>query len=419
MRPVAKVAVIGAGPYGLSIAAHLTAMGVRPLIFGRPMTSWREGMPHGMRLKSEGFASSLSDPEGSFTLAAFCASRGLPYADINLPVPLETFVAYGEAFQKRFVPQLDTRTVSELRKAPHGFTLRLEDGAEIEAEKAIVATGIDAFRYLPEAVRGLPSELASHTCQHADYSGFAGRHVAVIGAGSSATDAAAALLRAGASVTLICRSPSLRFYPGGKPRKWFEPLVAPMTPLGPGWRKLLCAEAPLVFRAMPERFRIAVVKRFLGPAPCWFVREEIEGKVDVVASATIAGARVTPRGVTLDLAVAGKPKTLDADHVMAGTGFRVDILQLAFLDPAIISALARTEGAPKLSANFESSLPGLHFVGTMAAFEFGPLLRFVCGAEFTARRVARHMAKTARRVGGAIEGYRPLEAEPGPRGSIS
>ena len=154
MRPVAKVAVIGAGPYGLSIAAHLTAMGVRPLIFGRPMTSWREGMPHGMRLKSEGFASSLSEPEGSFTLAAFCASRGLPYADINLPVPLETFVAYGEAFQKRFVPQLDTRTVSELRKAPHGFTLRLEDGAEIEAEKAIVATGIDAFRYLPKPFGG-------------------------------------------------------------------------------------------------------------------------------------------------------------------------------------------------------------------------------------------------------------------------
>src|ERR1700760_1616078 len=86
---VCDVAIIGAGPYGLSIAAHLRAAGVDFRIFGKPMGFWRDHMPDGMHLKSEGFASSLSEPSGKFTLGAFCKERGLDYADLGSPVPLE------------------------------------------------------------------------------------------------------------------------------------------------------------------------------------------------------------------------------------------------------------------------------------------------------------------------------------------
>jgi hypothetical protein len=402
MGSIARVAIVGAGPYGLSIAAHLSASGIEPLIFGSPMKSWRDGMPRGMRLKSEGFASSLSDPEGRYTLKAFCEGEKLPYADINLPVPRETFVAYGDAFQKHLVPQLDRRLVDRISKAPHGFTLELEDGANIDVRQVIVATGIGAFRRVPDALRGLSPERASHSCEHADYSHFAGQRVVVIGAGSSATDVAAELLREGAKVTLLCRSPSLTFYPGGEERSWLDSLIAPMTPLGPGWRKLLCVKAPLLFRAMPESFRTRVVKRALGPAPCWFVREEIEGKVQVIGSSAIVGASETARKVTLEILTASVRTKLEADHVIAGTGFRVDVARLRFLDPAITAALELTESAPKLSSNFESSVPGLHFVGTMAAYEFGPMLRFVCGADYTARRVAKHIARAAEAGAGQV-----------------
>ena len=56
------VVVIGAGPYGLSIATHLRAQQLSFRIFGEPMASWRHHMPQGMSLKSEGFASDLYDP---------------------------------------------------------------------------------------------------------------------------------------------------------------------------------------------------------------------------------------------------------------------------------------------------------------------------------------------------------------------
>jgi hypothetical protein len=403
MMAMVEIAIVGAGPYGLSIAAHLSAHNLKPLVFGLPMQSWRQGMPPGMRLKSEGFASSLSDPRGEFTLKAYCEEQKLPYADTDLPVPVATFVAYGDAFQKRFVPQLDTRLVRTIEASPHGFTLRLDDGARVEARRVIVATGIQSFPHVPEVLRGLSPERLSHSCELTDYSRFAGRKVLVIGAGASATDVAAALIQHGAEVTLACRTSALIFYPKGSRRGWLDRLIAPTTPLGPGWKKWLGVKAPLLFRKLPERLRTLIVQRSLGPAPCGFIREEIEGKASFLFGSTIVGARDAASGATLEIAgPGGQRETRMADHVVAGTGFRVDVARLGFLDAGITARLKLTQNAPRLSASFESSIPGLYFVGTTAAYEFGPLLRFVCGAQFTARRVAKHMASAVRRDAPAI-----------------
>ena len=390
--PIASVAVIGSGPYGLSLAAHLAARGLEPLVFGPPMASWRSGMPSGMRLKSEGFASCLSDPQGCFTLKAFCESEGLPYADLDLPVPVETFTAYGTKFQERFVPQLDSRLVRHVRRAPHGFTLELEDGMQVSVRQVVVATGIRPYRHVPAVLAGLAADRLDHTSDRADYSEFAGRRVAVIGAGASAIDAAAALVRAGAAVHLVSRRAAVTFY-ASRPRRLWHRFLKPVTPLGPGWKKLLCVKLPLLFHALPERTRVAIVRRYLGPAPGWFARNDFEGKVTVARSSSVVASRETPAGVELTIAAADGARTsMTVDHVVAGTGYAVDIRDLPFLGSAIAAGIRLTGTAPSLSSRFETSVSGLYFVGTAAAFSFGPLLRFVCGAEFASRRVAAAVA---------------------------
>src|SRR5712671_3991320 len=133
-----NVAIIGAGPYGLSIAAHLRSRGIEFRIFGRPMDTWLTRMPKGMRLKSEGFASSLYEPDSQFTLGSYCQSEGIPYADLGLPVSLETFTSYGLAFQRRFVPQLENKIVVSLSPSSGGFQLRLADGEVCSARRVIV-----------------------------------------------------------------------------------------------------------------------------------------------------------------------------------------------------------------------------------------------------------------------------------------
>jgi thioredoxin reductase len=396
-RPV-DVAIIGAGPYGLSVAAHLRAQGVSVRIFGSPMQAWRESMPAGMRLKSEGFASSLSDPRGEMTLGAYCAQRNIPYAATGVAVPLELFVAYGEAFQKQFAPQLENTMVTGVEPAAHGYDLRLQTGEVVAARKVVVASGIRAFDHMPAELSHLPSEYLSHSAAFGEATHLAGRDVVVVGGGSSAVDVIALLRRSGARVRGVTRRSAIRFQSPLGQRSLWQKIKAPMTGLGPGWKSVLCVKAPLLFHAMPEKFRVDVVRRYLGPAPGWFVRDQIEGHVpfmlecDVIASAVVEGR------VHLTLRRPDKStEVVTTDHVVAATGYQVDLRRLAFLGETILKGLRLTAGAPALSRHFESSLTGLYFVGTAAANSFGPMLRFAYGADYAARRVASHLARGAKR----------------------
>src|ERR1035438_10793829 len=143
-----STAIIGAGPYGLSIAAHFRRRGIPVRIFGRPMDSWLNHMPKGMKLKSDGFASNIYDPENAFTLGQFCAERGIEYADSGVPVTLETFVAYGLAFKERMLPEFEDKQVVSLDRAPEGFVLGLDNGETVTARQVILAVGITHFEYV-------------------------------------------------------------------------------------------------------------------------------------------------------------------------------------------------------------------------------------------------------------------------------
>src|SRR3954469_25955620 len=149
MTEIVDVAIIGAGPYGLSIAAHFAAAGIEFRIFGSPMHTWRSSMPEGMVLKSEGNASDLWDPAKELTLARYSADNGIEYLDTGYPIALSTFIDYGIAFQRRFVPGLEERLVNQVVPTRYGFDLYLEDGEIAPARRLIVAAGIRAYEYLP------------------------------------------------------------------------------------------------------------------------------------------------------------------------------------------------------------------------------------------------------------------------------
>ena len=384
------VAVVGAGPYGLSIAAHLRARGTRHRVFGAPMSLWAEHMPRGMLLKSEGCASNLSDPAGAYTLRAFCAWAGLPYQDFGLPVPRETFVAYGRWFQERAVPQLEPVQVEALERTPDGrFRLRLSDGAELTAARVVLAVGVGAFAHVPPELAGLPPGCVSHTSDHVDLTPFAGRSVTLVGAGQSALETAALLHEAGARPNVLVRQAA---------PEWNEPLVertlraqlrAPRTPMGASWRLAAYLQVPDAFRLLRKPWRADIVRTRFGPAGSYWLRERILGKVPLTCAMQLRAAEALPGGrVRLTLDCDGRERVVETDHVIAATGYHVDLARLAFLPEALRARLRTYRGFPLLGGDFESSVPGLHFVGLAAALTFGPLQRFVHGARFAARRVS-------------------------------
>ena len=383
--------IIGAGPYGLSLGAHFRQTGIPFRIFGRPMDSWLAHMPKGMKLKSDGFASNLSDPNGQLTLRKFCAERNIEYGDTGVPVHLDTFTSYGLTFQERMVPELEEKMVVSVDRAPGGFTLRLNDGETFTAHRVIMAVGITHFEYVPENLANLPAEYLSHSARHSEVEPFRGRNVVVLGGGASALDLAALLHEAGAQVQLVSRNPVLKFHgkPDGKPRTLWQKITRPQSGLGPGYKSRFFSNSPLAFHYLPESLRLEAVRRALGPTGGWFIKDMV-GCVPKLLGYTPQGAEVKNGMVHLRVRAAdGSEQEVITEHIIAATGYRVNIERLKMLSAQLRSGIKTVNQTPVLSSKFESSVPGLYFAGVAAASSFGPLMRFAYGADFAARRITQ------------------------------
>jgi len=394
---ITEITIVGAGPYGLSLAAHLEARRVPFRILGIPMGFWQNSMPHGMSLKSEGCASSIYDPANSFTFSDFCAEENIPYADLGLPVRLESFISYGVAFQKRFVSAVEQQVVTSVVTNEEGFSLSLDNGETFTTRNLILALGVSYFAYVPSAFADLAGAFATHSSRHADLSAFANRDIAIIGAGASALDLAALLNRAGARPVVIARGPTVQFHEQQHhPRTMRNRLLAPSSGIGPGWRSWVYCRSPLLFYYLPERLRLKVTKTRLGPVGGWFVKDAVVGKVPIIVNSTVEEATVEGGRVRLRLSTEdARVPHLMVDHVTAATGYRVDVDCITFLEESLRARIDKVERAPILSSHFESSVPGLYFVGPAAANSFGPLQRFTVGARFAARRVSRRLASAS------------------------
>lgn len=379
------VAVIGAGPYGISVAAHLRNRGIPTVVFGKPMAFWAH-MPDGMFLKSIWSASSIADPHGLYTLDRYVAATGYPHKD---PVPLPDFVEYGQWVQRNTVPDVDPTFVQSVTRDGERFRLDLEDGRSITAGSVIVATGIQSFAYLPTFAHDLPPSLASHTQEHKEFSKFAGKRVAVLGRGQSAVQTAAFLHEAGAEPEVIAHGPIIwiqrtLYEKGGFARHIFYP-PSDVGPPGLNW----IIHFPSIYYTLPENLRAKIDQRATRPAGAKWLRNRVEGLVKVSTGVEVAKAR--PRGDELELTLTDGTTRM-VDHIIAGTGYQPDIERLTFIDPVMREQVRRVGTMPLLDTAFQSSVPGLFFVGAIAAYNFGPLTRFVTGTGVAARHITRRLA---------------------------
>lgn len=393
------VAIVGAGPYGLSLAAHLRAAGIRFRQFGKPMQLWREAMPRGMYLKSQGFASNLSEPTGRYTLSTFCAAGGLDYADYGLPVPLDTFVAYGSWFQRALVPDLEELMVTGVTRTGENFELTLSDGRRAVARNVVVATGVQHFAHLPDLLGTLPTRMCTHTSAHPDLGVFRDAEVAVIGAGQSALESAALLHEQGASVRLLARAAKLVWNgdPLAAQRSLLHRLREPEAPLGSGWNTWFYSSQPQLFRRLPRAQRVHRARTALGPAGACWLRPRVDGQIPTFLRHSVRWAEPEPGGVRLGLQdETWGIKEITVEHVLAATGYRPALSRLTFLDPALRAAVHTLSTTPAVGADFQSSVPGLYFVGPLVAPTFGPVMRFVYGADFAVRTLTRSLTSSRR-----------------------
>lgn len=401
MVPDTDVAIIGAGPYALSLAAHLRARGVEHRIFGRKMQFWLD-MPEGINLKSFAFATNVYVPARGYGFAEWCRANHLEDFE---PCTMASFARYGLWVQSRVVPYLEPVLVTRVSRRDDGrFEVRLSDESVLIANRVVFATGLSYCEFVPSTLRDLPRDLVSHTSDHRSYAHFRGKDVAIIGGGASAIEAGALVHEAGGRPQILVRDELAHF--GTRlpaERSLYSRMRSPISVLGPSMKSRLLQALPFSVRFLPEQTRLNFVKHSYGPSAPWWIAPRVWGRVPIFVQTTVQGAEASGSRARLRVreSTYGE-RTIEVDHVIAGTGFVSDVDRLEYLDDALKRLLRRVESAPWLSVNFESSVRGAYFLGPITAFSFGPLYRFVAGAEYAAPAVARHLAGPVRVVTSAV-----------------
>jgi thioredoxin reductase len=394
---ISDVLVIGAGPFGLSISAHLRSRGVEHTIVGRPMNTWRAHMPLGLFLKSEPYGSVISAPTRGYDVATYSRLHGFDdYVDRVGPLSLERFLGYADWFTDQLVPDIRNVTVTNVVPSGDGFKVEFVDEVPAFVRQVIVATGVLPYAHIPSELSGLPADLMTHSSVHDRLDQFRSKRVAVIGAGQSALQTAALLHEAGADVQVIARREQIIWEEPVPPEKGLlDYIMRPPTKLCEGWG---CAyyDSPDAFRLLPESVRVKKALSALGPKGAWWLRDRVESVLEVLTSHQLRSAEPQGSGVLLHLD-GPKRSSIAADHVIAGTGFRIDISRLPFLSEEIRTGLVTRANCPVVNRAGESTIPSLYFAGAPTMVSLGPGVRFISGTHQVAAHLARSVARRARR----------------------
>ena len=392
---VCDVAIIGAGPYGLSAAAHLrTVKGLEARVFGKPMSFWECNMPVGMRLRSNWTATQIADPNGSLTLEAYQAATG---DQLFVPVSLDGFVRYGRWFQHKAVPDLDEQKIARVETEANGFRLVLETGEAVRSRRVVVAAGIGPFVCRPIEFQHLPSSMASHTSEHRDFTEFAGKDVLIVGSGQSALESGALLHERGAKVEIVTRSRKVHWLQGRLSRtlhhglgRFTRQLLYAPTDVGPAGLSRLMAR-PDLLRQLPRVLQDKFRMRSVRPAGARWLVQRLHD-VPIRLGCSIVG--VTPSAGRVKVKL-DNGSLRSVNHVLLGTGYHVDISKYEFVAPELVQAIHRHNGYPWLKEGLETSVPGLHMIGAPAAWSFGPLMQFVSGTRYASHALMRSIAGKA------------------------
>lgn len=383
------VVIVGAGPYGLSAARHLrTQKGLEVRVFGEPMSFWEQNMPVGMFLRSNWTATQIADPEQELTLEAFQVATGRRF---YLPVPIEDFVQYGLWYQRQGVPDVDTRKVDRVETGSGGFLVHLADGEQLEARRVVIAAGIASFARRPPEFDHLPPVLATHSSSHRDFRNFAGKSVLVVGGGQSALESGALLHEAGARVEVVAKASRIHWLQGFVSKtlhhrlgKIVRHVLYAPTDVGPAGISQLLARPHLV-RRLPRAVQDKLRRRATRPAGARWLVERLKD-VPIRLRCAVISASATGDHVQVHLSD-GTERVVD--HVLLGTGYKIDVSKYGFLAPEVLQSIRRSNGFPILKEGLETTVPGLHILGAPAVWSFGPLMQFVSGSHFAARSLFR------------------------------
>lgn len=372
--------IIGAGPFGLTLAAHLKRQGIDHLVVGKPMEFWEKNMPEGMYLRSG--SDWHLDVSAVYTMEAFIEQRGLTTGEVE-PIALDFYLEYVRWFLQQTQPSIHPAYVMDLQQTAQGFTAKLDDGTTIEAKNVVVAVGFQYFAFTPDELSALlPKGKFSHTCHAVHLEVFAQKRVLIIGGRQSAFEWTALLQEKGASeVHVSYRHDTPEFAVAHW--DWVMDVV---NNIGqhPTWFRELNSEDK-------EKYRYKLWAEGRLKVEPWLDERVHHSNVYLHPQTQVVKAELTSDDlIKIELS---NGEIIEADHIITATGYKVETSQIPFLNPNLLSALQCSNGFPNLDSHFQSTIPGLFFTSFMAGQDFGPFFGFTIGVRTAAQLIGQQLSR--------------------------
>jgi len=356
-----NILIVGAGPYGLSLANYLAHQKKDFLIAGKSMELWREHTFDNMDLRSDVATSTIIHPENKFSFENYCLSNNQSIEELKGMLPVTTFRRYLNWCESSYDFDVIPEYVVKIEKNDHGFTSRLKSGAEIVSNKVVMATGVAHHLNIPEDLLNSKSSIKEksktknlkviHSYDTAEIAHQKNKKVLVIGAGQSAAESIDILLQNKNKVDWHSRT---------RPIYFKEPLNIPK------WLFNIIVYSAGVVRAIPP----AISKRILS-----------------IFSATTITPNFQPMMEKIQR-LKHLPDLSNYDIIVTATGYRYDIRYMDFIGDTILKNLKLRKQMPYVNPDFETSIPGLHFIGPIIEQYFGPAMKFMIGAHYAAPKLS-------------------------------
>jgi len=372
--------IVGAGPFGLAMAAYAKHLGIEHLVVGKSMGFWKTNMPKGMYLRSA--CDWHLDPLNVDTIEKFVGTKGLSTKDVE-PLSLEFYLNYAQWFQEQkrilVLPAL-VRKLDWNESEPFRFRAVLDNGQNVAAKFVVLAVGFQYFKNLPsDLVRLLPEDRYSHTCDLVDFAEMAGKRCLIIGGRQSAFEWTALMNEAGAAEIHLCyRHHSPAF--AAADWSWINPLMD-ATEENPGW-----------FRSLTQQQKDEINRRLWAEGRLkvepWLKARISNGRVKLWPQTRVEKCCELSNG---DLAVSmDNGQKITVDRIILATGYKVELTQVPFLRGSkILGRLNIQDVFPELDKHFQSSLRGMFITSLPAVQQFGPFFGFTIAVRVSARLIGR------------------------------
>ena len=369
--------IIGAGPYGLAMAAYAKRQKIEHLIIGKTMDFWKANMPNGMYLRSG--CDWHYDPSDQDTIERYLETKDLKPSQIE-PLDRDFYLSYVDWFVEQKDINVFSAWLEDLNyvdDASPFYEAVLHDGKRLTATNVVLALGFRYFKNVPELHLSLfPPDRFVHTCDLVDFARLKGKRVLIIGGRQSAFEWAALLHEQGAAtINLSYRHPTPAFKPADW--SWVNPIVDGMVD-DPGWFRRLTAEE----QAQVNRRLWAEGRLKLEP---WLVSRISKAAINLFPNSQVIECKTLPND---ELQIRLDGATLVVDQIILATGYKVNVRQIPLLSTGnILAHLETLNGFPTLDEHFQSNLPGLFFTSMCATQDFGPFFAFTSGVRTSAKLI--------------------------------